>query len=405
MNAWRRKTVFSSSLISRTRTTRYHIQQVASYHSTLYNCESFQDMLKKLQEEAKPDKKEVKEEAENGAHKEEEQTPKKEKKEHSIDMQETIGLLRYRLTDAYYNFVDNLKQAYAEMTGEEKETQLSRKVEQATSYRKPKVKKEGEDAAEEVDEEIYSGPNAIVHVKQPKNAWESMKARLSDSPLIQEILKNSRKFQKVAGETPIGQQAQRINESVQEKLNKAKEFWETSQNPLVYTVSGVFENLTGETEEGIAVAAIKKLDPNFNKEDWSEEILKTVVPSVLKAHIEGNSTALKQWLKEGVHNKLSAEIRLRKQDGIVFDPNILDIDENQIIIKHLENEGAVIVGIYTVQQIHCVRNRKGEIMEGNETDVRAKFYSIAFQLTYDEDDNMVVWKVVDYQFAGETPYY
>ena len=64
-----------------------------------------------------------------------------------------------------------------------------------------------------------------------------------------------------------------------------------------------------------------------------------------------------------MYNKLASEIRLRKGDGIVFDPNILDIDENQVIIKHLENEGPVIVGVYTVQQIHCVRNKKGEIVD------------------------------------------
>jgi hypothetical protein len=29
-------------------------------------------------------------------------------------------------------------------------------------------------------------------------------------------------------------------------IKSAKEVWETSQNPLVYTVSGVIENLTGK---------------------------------------------------------------------------------------------------------------------------------------------------------------
>lgn len=83
----------------------------------------------------------------------------------------------------------------------------------------------------------------------------------------------------------------------------------------MYTVSGVIEGLTGETEEGIATADIKRLDPKFNKEDWSEEVLRTLVPTVLKAHIQGDSKALKPWLKAAVYNKLAAEIRLRKQDG------------------------------------------------------------------------------------------
>ena len=43
----------------------------------------------------------------------------------------------------------------------------------------------------------------------------------------------------------------------------AREFWETSQSPLVYKLSGAWESLTAPTEEGMAVAAIQKLDPDF----------------------------------------------------------------------------------------------------------------------------------------------
>ena len=43
--------------------------------------------------------------------------------------------------------------------------------------------------------------------------------------------------------------------------------------------------------------------------------------------------------------------------------------------------------------------------QGSENDIRAKFYSIAFQIVYDEDEGVAEWKIVDYQFAGETPYY
>ena len=44
-------------------------------------------------------------------------------------------------------------------------------------------------------------------------------------------------------------------------------------------------------------------------------------------------------------------------------------------------------------------------IQGSESDIRAKFYSIAFQIMYNEDEGIAEWKIVDYQFAGETPYY
>lgn len=88
-----------------------------------------------------------------------------------------------------------------------------------------------------------------------------------------------------------------------------------------------------------------------------------LAPNIIKAHLMGNTAALKPWLGEGVYNKLAADIRTRKHDGIVFDTNILDIDENQIIMRFLENGGPVIVVVYMVQQINCIRNKKGEIIE------------------------------------------
>jgi hypothetical protein len=48
--------------------------------------------------------------------------------------------------------------------------------------------------------------------------------------------------------------------------------------------------------------------------------------------------------------------------------------------------------------------------QGAESQIKAKFYSLAFQQVYEEingDENNAVlkWKIVDYQLAGEVPYY
>jgi import inner membrane translocase subunit TIM44 len=266
--------------------------------------------------------------------------------------------------------VTNVREGYAELTGESKETYLSRKVQQADSYRKRAAKvdededlTEEERAAKEAKEREEAGPSAIVLVKDPKSAWESMKERLQDSPFIREILKNSKKVKQQAAATDIGKQATNVAGAVGDKIEDLRTFWDTSQNPLVYTISGVWENMTGETEEGIAIAEIRKLDPKFNKEEWADEVKHNLAPEVIKAHLQGNTSALKPWLGEAVYNKLAADIRTRKHDGIVFDPKILDIEENQVILRHVESGSPVIVVVYMVQQINCIRNRKGEIIE------------------------------------------
>ncbi len=99
------------------------------------------------------------------------------------------------------------------------------------------------------------------------------------------------------------------------------------------------------------------------QEAWAEEVKTILVPKIIKAHLEGDIKVLKQWLGEAVYSKLAADISTRKHDGYVFDGTILEVDENQLILQYLEESGPVIVGVYMVQQINCIKNRKGEIIE------------------------------------------
>ncbi len=181
--------------------------------------------------------------------------------------QQSAGSKALEFVRNSYSFVvDNVRLAYSEMIGEDKESTLSRNVQQAATFRPAKKAVDSDDEDAEKDEEATpTGPNAIVVVKEAKSAWESMRDRLQDSPLIREMLKSGKNFRKAAVQTDIGKQAENLGRSVQDKISDAREFWETSQNPIVYTLSGAWDNIAGETAEGIAVKEILKLDPKFNK--------------------------------------------------------------------------------------------------------------------------------------------
>lgn len=170
------------------------------------------------------------------------------------------------LRSSYKFLAEQTKLAWGEITGSGRENVLTKSVHQAASYRPAPKKELDEDGNEiEKEDEVPSGPRALVVVKDAKNAWEQMKDRLQDSPLIREILKNSRHAKKAALNTDLGKGAENVARSVQDKIHDAREFWETSQNPIVYTLSGIWDNVSGETEEGIATKAIMKLDPDFVK--------------------------------------------------------------------------------------------------------------------------------------------
>lgn len=153
---------------------------------------------------------------------------------------------------------ENISEAFKELVGTNETNTLRRQVSQP-AY---KPKKTGEDEEEVIE---YTGPKELVAVKEALSPWDQMKARLQDSPLIREILKSSKKIGDVAAKTEIGKKVKDMNEQVKDKIEDVREYLETSQDPITYTLTGVWENLTGESEEAIATSAIKKLDPNFVK--------------------------------------------------------------------------------------------------------------------------------------------
>ena len=160
----------------------------------------------------------------------------------------------------YDQVVENTKLAYLEMIGRDtKDSLLKRKVEQAESFRTATREVKSEDDEDDMTDKPSTtavGPSSIVVVKEPKSAWDSMKDRLQDSPFIQEIIRNSRKFSRTAAETPIGKKASEVGQSVKDKIEDMKEFWETSQNPLVYTLSGVWDTMTGRYAVMIVVVVV-----------------------------------------------------------------------------------------------------------------------------------------------------
>lgn len=73
------------------------------------------------------------------------------------------------------------------------------------------------------------------------------------------------------------------------------------------------------------------------------------------------------------------------------------IDEN--------NRGSPIVLVHFMcQQINCVRNKEGEVVEGGEDEIRANSYIVALQREYNDEEGALNWKMVDFRFNGGIPW-
>ncbi|KAL3914794.1 MAG: hypothetical protein SGILL_005952, partial [Bacillariaceae sp.] len=249
----------------------------------------------------------------------------------------------------------------------------------------------------------YEGPVEIMIIDESEhlNAWERMQKRLTDAPIIQDILSKSDDVLEKTGAKQVKQKMDHLSED-------AREAWETSQNPWVYRISSVYETMTAETPEALAVAELRKLDPEFILDEWRQDVVEHTLPKIMEWLLLGKINQLKPWLADGVFNRIAAEITARKQEGVQIDTHVLGIMNSEILAVEPDvvNKGSPIIVLHFMcQQINCVRKKKdGEIVEGSEDDIRANSYVAAFQREYDEECGELNWKIVDFRFNGAIAY-
>ena len=271
-------------------------------------------------------------------------------------------------------------------------------------------------------------------------------------PTIIDILEKSNQVYESSGaKTQVKQTQQKI----QHLKEDAEEAWETSQNPWVYRASSVYDTLTAESEFATASRQLQVLDPDFTLESWKRNVVEHTLPNIMKLFLQGRITELKPWLGEAVYNRLAAEVRARKKEGVQMDTNVLAIMNAEILACEVEGGGSVnvergddpiILIHFMCQQIHCVRKKTkkedgdggsskkmdkegsnnidkkieeeeedtssrtymdeelGDIVEGSEDDIRANSYVVAFQREYNEEKMELNWKIVDFRFNGAIAY-
>ncbi|CAM9308902.1 unnamed protein product [Choristocarpus tenellus] len=232
-------------------------------------------------------------------------------------------------------------------------------------------------------------------IKTAGEAWERLQERLKVAP---DILGAGR----VVADGSVGRSVKAARNKVKDKVEDVQEAWETSQHPLVYSLSSTWDSITSETEMAVGIRELRRLDPRFNIEDWKGDLTDHFLPEFMEAFLEGDADTLREWTGEACRKKLESEIAQRKAEGLVLDPNVLDIRQAEVLaIKMDADRGNPTVALqFMCQQINCVRNRDGEVVEGAEDDIRATYYILAFQRDFIEKEAELRWKVVDMLVVG-----
>ncbi|KAI0567067.1 Tim44-like protein [Gracilaria domingensis] len=160
-------------------------------------------------------------------------------------------------------------------------------------------------------------------------------------------------------------------ERIQERIDE-------SDNPLINMFRNIYDRFFAENEMAMVVREIRDEDPSFRISEFLEQVEIQFVPNILGAYLQGDRESLRDNCTDEAYEMLSASIRERDAEGILMDTNILDVSDVELTAGKLLEDSPVLIVTFNTQQINCLRDRGGNVVEGQEDDIRAVYYAWAF---------------------------
>ncbi|KAK9797431.1 hypothetical protein WJX73_003158 [Symbiochloris irregularis] len=193
--------------------------------------------------------------------------------------------------------------------------------------------------------------------------WQDMRDKLAHHPIFQRIasLGNSKVFTKG-----------------REMVEDVRERWETSDSAMVQRIQDMTDNMFSETEMAAALREIRSRDPRFDMVLFLQR-LKKDVPVVIKGSLEGDVPLLKQHCAPEMVERFSGIFAAQKAQGRFLDSTILDWSDVELVdLKFMEAQPVILVQ-FTVQQLNCMRDMHGNVVEGDPNSVQRVYYYWALQ--------------------------
>lgn len=148
--------------------------------------------------------------------------------------------------------------------------------------------------------------------------------------------------------------------------------YDESENPVIRAsrlltekVSDVMGGMFSKTELSETLTEICKVDPNFDEKRFLRDCENDIIPNVLEAMVRGNLEILKDWCFESTYNIIANPIAAAKKLGYYLDSKILDIENVDLAMGKVMEQGPVLIVTFQAQQIMCVRDSKNAIVEGD----------------------------------------
>jgi len=184
--------------------------------------------------------------------------------------------------------------------------------------------------------------------------------------------------------------------------------YEESENPLIRAsrlltdkVSDVMGGMFSKTELSETLTEICKIDPNFDEKQFLRDCENDIIPNILEAMVRGNLTILKDWCFESTYNIIATPISTAQKAGFYLDSKILDIENVDLAMGKVMEQGPVLIITFQAQQIMCVRDSKANVVEGDPEKVMRVNY--VWVLCRDQDclDPRSAWRLMELSASSQ----
>nr|CAD7594777.1 unnamed protein product [Timema genevievae] len=178
--------------------------------------------------------------------------------------------------------------------------------------------------------------------------------------------------------------------------------YDESDNPLIRAsrlltdkVSDVMGGLFQKTELSETLTEICKVDPSFDKIKFLRDCETDIIPNILEAMIRGDLDILRDWCHEGPYNIFATPIRKARAIGYRFDSKVLDVDNVDLAMGKVMDQGPVLIISFTSQQIVCLRDAKNNVVEGDPEKVLRVNYVWVLCRDPMELNPRAAWRLLD----------
>ncbi|KAL3266924.1 hypothetical protein HHI36_011074 [Cryptolaemus montrouzieri] len=178
--------------------------------------------------------------------------------------------------------------------------------------------------------------------------------------------------------------------------------YDESENPVVKAsrlltnkVSDIVGGLFTKTELSETLTEICKLDNSFETKRFLKQCETDIIPNILEAMTRGELEILKDWCHEGPYNLFAVPLKEALKKGYKIDSKILDIDNVDLVMGKIMDQGPVLIISFTSQQVMCVRDKDGGVIEGDPNKVMRVNYVWVLCRDISEPDPRAAWRLLD----------